>query len=64
MNAVPGGPGVAERNAFVHPALFYRDDEEYLAGTVSFVREGRAAGQPTEVAGEAQREPCRPTGDH
>jgi anti-sigma regulatory factor (Ser/Thr protein kinase) len=35
---------------FVHPALFYRDQEEYLDGTVSFVREGLAAGDPVAVA--------------
>ncbi|MCT7353515.1 sensor histidine kinase [Streptomyces sp. 15-116A] len=35
---------------FVHPALFYRDEQEYLAGTVSFVREGLAAGDPVAVA--------------
>ncbi|MGC2999314.1 anti-sigma factor RsbA family regulatory protein [Streptomyces sp. G35A] len=35
---------------FVHPALFYRGDREYLDGTVSFVREGLAAGEPVAVA--------------
>ncbi|MEV6598837.1 anti-sigma factor RsbA family regulatory protein [Actinoplanes sp. NPDC051346] len=35
---------------FVHPALFYRDDAEYLAGTVPFVRAGLAAGEPVAVA--------------
>ncbi|MBB5123824.1 anti-sigma regulatory factor (Ser/Thr protein kinase) [Streptomyces albaduncus] len=35
---------------FVHPALFYRDEGEYLDGTVSFVREGLAAGEPVAVA--------------
>jgi anti-sigma regulatory factor (Ser/Thr protein kinase) len=35
---------------FVHPALFYRDDEQYLAGTVPFVRDGLAAGEPVAVA--------------
>ncbi|RSM37636.1 sensor histidine kinase [Amycolatopsis balhimycina DSM 5908] len=35
---------------FVHPALFYRDAEEYLAGTVPFVRSGLAAGEPVAVA--------------
>ncbi|RSM64354.1 anti-sigma regulatory factor [Actinoplanes sp. ATCC 53533] len=35
---------------FVHPALFYRDDEEYLAGTVPFIRDGLAAGEPVAVA--------------
>ncbi|MFF8030783.1 anti-sigma factor RsbA family regulatory protein [Streptomyces sp. NPDC016626] len=38
------------RDPFVHPALFYRDDQEYLDGTVSFVREGLAAGEPVAVA--------------
>jgi len=38
------------REEFVHPALLYRDDEEYLAGTVSFVRDGLAAGEPVAVA--------------
>jgi anti-sigma regulatory factor (Ser/Thr protein kinase) len=35
---------------FVHPALFYRDDTEYLAGTVPFVTDGLAAGEPVAVA--------------
>lgn len=35
---------------FVHPALFYRDDAEYLAGTIPFVRAGLAAGEPVAVA--------------
>ncbi|MEU7298857.1 anti-sigma factor RsbA family regulatory protein [Streptomyces sp. NPDC007189] len=35
---------------FVHPALFYGDVEEYLAGTVPFVREALAAGAPVAVA--------------
>ncbi|GAA0560032.1 sensor histidine kinase [Actinomadura livida] len=38
------------RSAFVHPALFYRGDDEYLAGTVPFVRAGREAGEPVAVA--------------
>jgi len=38
------------REEFVHPALFYRDDEEYLAGTVPFIRDGLAAGEPVAVA--------------
>ncbi|MFD6291567.1 anti-sigma factor RsbA family regulatory protein [Streptomyces sp. NPDC060205] len=40
---------------FVHPALFYRDDQEYLAGTVPFVREGLAASEPVAVAAPAAR---------
>ncbi|MGW0608434.1 anti-sigma factor RsbA family regulatory protein [Streptomyces sp. NPDC002640] len=35
---------------FVHPALFYADAAEYLAGTVSFVREGLERGEPVAVA--------------
>ncbi|WP_144127001.1 sensor histidine kinase [Catellatospora sichuanensis] len=35
---------------FVHPALLYRSDEEYLAGTVPFIRDGLAAGEPVAVA--------------
>jgi anti-sigma regulatory factor (Ser/Thr protein kinase) len=35
---------------FFHPALLYRGAEEYLAGTVPFVREGLAAGEPVAVA--------------
>ncbi|MGW2184326.1 anti-sigma factor RsbA family regulatory protein [Streptomyces sp. NPDC001719] len=35
---------------FAHPALFYRDDTEYLAGTVPFVEEGLALGEPVAVA--------------
>ena len=36
--------------SFVHPALFYRGDAEYLAGTVPFVREGLEADEPVAVA--------------
>jgi anti-sigma regulatory factor (Ser/Thr protein kinase) len=36
--------------AFLHPALFYQDDEDYLAGTIPFVREGLDAGEPVAVA--------------
>lgn len=35
---------------FVHEALLYRDDEEYLASTVPFVCDGLAAGEPVLVA--------------
>jgi len=37
-------------STFVHPALFYADADEYLAGTVPFVRAGLAAGEPVMVA--------------
>ncbi|WP_267886640.1 sensor histidine kinase [Streptomyces leeuwenhoekii] len=48
-----GAPEPAD--PFVHPALFYRDDEEYLRGTVPFVREGLAAGEPVAVAVPGER---------
>ncbi|TDC97743.1 sensor histidine kinase [Actinomadura sp. 7K507] len=50
MSQRPGGPGRLPRGAFAHPALLYRDDGEYLAGTVPFVRAGREAGEPVAVA--------------
>ncbi|AZP17520.1 sensor histidine kinase [Streptomyces aquilus] len=43
------GPG-GKPSPFVHPALFYRDTEDYLDGTLRFVREGLAAGEPVAVA--------------
>ncbi|MFD9224625.1 anti-sigma factor RsbA family regulatory protein [Streptomyces sp. NPDC060064] len=36
--------------SFVHPALFYRGSQEYLAGTVPFIQEGLALGEPVAVA--------------
>jgi anti-sigma regulatory factor (Ser/Thr protein kinase) len=35
---------------FVHPALFYRSDEEYLAGIVPFITAGLAAEDPVAIA--------------
>ncbi|MEU6380370.1 anti-sigma factor RsbA family regulatory protein [Streptomyces sp. NPDC046909] len=35
---------------FLHPALFYRDAEDYLAGLLPFVQEGLAVGDPVAVA--------------
>ncbi|NKQ24247.1 anti-sigma factor RsbA family regulatory protein [Streptomyces galbus] len=35
---------------FVHPALFYRDEQEYLAGTLPFLEAGLTAGDPVAVA--------------
>ncbi|MFG2457773.1 anti-sigma factor RsbA family regulatory protein [Streptomyces sp. NPDC048523] len=35
---------------FVHPALFYRDEQEYLAAVVPFVHEALDAGEPVAVA--------------
>ncbi|OJF15879.1 sensor histidine kinase [Couchioplanes caeruleus] len=40
----------ATAEQFVHPALLYRDDEEYLAGTVPYILDGLAAGEPVAVA--------------
>lgn len=39
---------------FVHPALFYADEQEYLAGTLPFVRDALAAGGPVAVAVPAE----------
>lgn len=44
------GTSNALSDPFLHPALFYRDDQEYLDGTVPFVREGLAAGESVAVA--------------
>lgn len=41
----PNGPG-----AFVHPALFYQDLAEYVAGVGAFVRASLAADEPVLVA--------------
>lgn len=35
---------------FAHPALFYRGEEQYTAGTVPFVRAGLGAGEAVAVA--------------
>ncbi|WP_336206277.1 sensor histidine kinase [Nonomuraea sp. LPB2021202275-12-8] len=35
---------------FAHPALLYRGDREYVAGTTDFIREGLDAGEPVAVA--------------
>ncbi|WP_413755544.1 anti-sigma factor RsbA family regulatory protein [Streptomyces sp. MMBL 11-3] len=48
MTAATAGP-------FVHPALFYRGEQEYLDGTVPFVRAGLEAGEPVAVAVPAQK---------
>jgi anti-sigma regulatory factor (Ser/Thr protein kinase) len=49
----PGGPA-ASLGPFAHPALFYRDQREYLAGTVTFVRDALEAGDPVAVAVPAE----------
>jgi anti-sigma regulatory factor (Ser/Thr protein kinase) len=40
----------ATAEGFVHPALFYSGREEYLAGTVPFIRAGLAADEPVAVS--------------
>ncbi|GAA5702974.1 MULTISPECIES: anti-sigma factor RsbA family regulatory protein [Streptomyces] len=40
----------APADPFVHPALFYRGDRQYVAGTVPFVLDGLSAGEPVAVA--------------
>ena len=40
---------------FVHPALFYEGTEQYIAGTVPFLREGLDAGEPAAVAAPPDR---------
>ncbi|HEX4721612.1 MAG TPA: sensor histidine kinase [Pseudonocardiaceae bacterium] len=42
--------GKAADATFGHPALFYHGDGEYLAGTVPFITDGLAAGDPVAVA--------------
>ncbi|GAA2143540.1 sensor histidine kinase [Actinomadura napierensis] len=45
----------AAGDPFVHPALFYKGDEEYLDGTVPFVRAGLDAAEPVAVAVPGRR---------
>ncbi|MFJ7146739.1 anti-sigma factor RsbA family regulatory protein [Streptomyces sp. NPDC100445] len=40
---------------FVHPALFYRSTDQYIAGTVPFLREGLDACEPAAVAAPPDR---------
>ncbi|MHC3472122.1 anti-sigma factor RsbA family regulatory protein [Streptomyces sp. 7R007] len=40
----------AATDPFVHPALFYEDEQSYLSGTVPFVRAALTAGEPVAVA--------------
>lgn len=40
----------ADRDEFVHPALFYRSDSEYLDLLMPFITGGLAAGEPVAVA--------------
>src|SRR3954454_7674652 len=40
----------SEPKAFRHEALFYRGNDEFLAGTVPFIRDAVTAGEPVLVA--------------
>lgn len=44
---------------FRHDALLYEEDDEFLAGTVPFVRDGVEAGEPVMVVVEAKLELMR-----
>ncbi|MEV6557454.1 sensor histidine kinase [Nocardia sp. NPDC051756] len=48
MTVTTAGPPPAD--PFVHPALFYSNTEEYLAGTVGFIRKGLANDEPVAVS--------------
>jgi anti-sigma regulatory factor (Ser/Thr protein kinase) len=48
VSALTSSPSPAE--PFRHPALFYRDMDEYLAGTMPFIEAGLVAGEPVAVA--------------
>ncbi|MBV9161296.1 MAG: MEDS domain-containing protein [Pseudonocardiales bacterium] len=43
-------PALRWAEDFVHPVLFYRGAAEYLDGTVPFIRDGLAAGEPVALA--------------
>lgn len=43
-------PESTGHHGFVHPALFYANRHEYLAGTVPFIQAGLSAGEPVLVA--------------
>lgn len=50
-----GAATTARLSPFVHEAFFYRDDDDYLAGTVTFIRDGLRADEPVLVAVPADR---------
>ncbi|KFU76365.1 Anti-sigma regulatory factor (Ser/Thr protein kinase) [Amycolatopsis lurida] len=43
-------PAATTADPFVHPALFYEGPEDYLAGTVPFIRQGLLVGEPVAVS--------------
>ncbi|PGH47525.1 sensor histidine kinase [Streptomyces sp. Ru87] len=46
----PGIPLPREADPFDHPAFFYSGEQEYVAGTVPYLLDGLAAGDPVAVA--------------
>ncbi|MEU0271706.1 anti-sigma factor RsbA family regulatory protein [Streptomyces sp. NPDC006307] len=46
---------VTVEDPFVHPALFYRGDRQYVAGTVPFILDGLDGGEPVAVAAPPDR---------
>ena len=46
----PAPAPVRPHSSYRHEAFLYRGDDEFLAGTVPFIRDGISAGQPTMVA--------------
>jgi anti-sigma regulatory factor (Ser/Thr protein kinase) len=48
LSPPPAGRSVAD--PFEHLGMLYRGDDQYLAGTVGFIRSGLAAGDPVMVA--------------
>ncbi|MFI0352217.1 anti-sigma factor RsbA family regulatory protein [Actinomadura sp. 9N407] len=48
-------PTALAQGSFAHPALFYRDQDEYLDGTLPFILDGYAAREPVAVAVPAPR---------
>ncbi|MFE6612092.1 anti-sigma factor RsbA family regulatory protein [Amycolatopsis sp. NPDC057786] len=47
MNPTTAAAGT---DPFVHPALFYRGQDDYLAGTLPFIRQGLDDGEPVAVS--------------
>jgi anti-sigma regulatory factor (Ser/Thr protein kinase) len=50
MSTDTGPTPVSVADPFVHPALFYSGADDYLEGTIPFLREGIKAGEPVAVA--------------
>ncbi|PSL51692.1 anti-sigma regulatory factor (Ser/Thr protein kinase) [Saccharothrix carnea] len=55
MNSLNDTTSTEPDPLFIHPALFYRSDAEYLAALVPFVTDGVDLGQPVAVAVPGER---------